>query len=149
MPTKKPRVTVTLDEDMYSTLNAYADSTGQPVSKFIFDVLKGVMPTVQAVTQAYEVSKNINAIAGAELNTALCGVATGVSAANVRAVADLSLAVGYAAMSSDDDQNLGENGRVSGVNPLATNRGVRSNSVRGKKRGGRTLWVASSGEESL
>lgn len=149
MPTKKPRLTVTIDEDMQMALNAYADSTGQPVSKFVFDVLKGLMPTIQAVTQAYEVSKNISVIAGAELNTALCGVATGVSAANVRAVADLSLAVGRASASSDDGQNLGENGKVSGVNPLATNRGVRSNRVRENKRGGRTLWVASSREESL
>jgi hypothetical protein len=147
MPTKKPRITITLDEEAYSAVSAYSAVTGQPISKFYSELTAGVLPTIRAVTQAYEVSKNINAMAGAELNTAMAGVATGVGAAKVRAVSDLSLAVAYAAMSPDDDQKSGEKGEVSGVNPLATNRGVRSNSVRGQKRGGRTLWVASSKEE--
>lgn len=47
MPTKKPRVTITLEPRVYKALKAFSDGTGQPMAQFVNEVLNQSLPVLE------------------------------------------------------------------------------------------------------
>lgn len=46
MPTDKPRITVTLEPETYALLRDYASATGQPMARFVSELLDQVRPSM-------------------------------------------------------------------------------------------------------
>lgn len=57
MPTKKPRITVSLDRDVYRVLLAFSEVSGQPMSQFISRVMAENSPTLEKLTVLLQSAK--------------------------------------------------------------------------------------------
>lgn len=54
MPTAKPRVNITLDQDTYDTLKSFSEATGQSMSSVLGDMAKEAVPMLQRAVQLAE-----------------------------------------------------------------------------------------------
>lgn len=54
MATTKPRITVTLTERQHAVLKSISDSSGQPMSQFISEILEPSMPTLERMAAAFQ-----------------------------------------------------------------------------------------------
>lgn len=54
MATTKPRITITLTERQHAVLKSISDSSGQPMSKFISEILEPSMPTLERMAAAFQ-----------------------------------------------------------------------------------------------
>ena len=54
MATSKPRITVTLDDQSYRVLKAISDCSGQPMSKFVAELLDGARPTLERMAVTFQ-----------------------------------------------------------------------------------------------
>lgn len=57
MPTKKPRVYVTLSPEAHHALTRFADVSGVAASQFIRSIVDDSIPVIEAMTKAYEMAK--------------------------------------------------------------------------------------------
>ena len=54
MATGKPRITITLDEANYRVLKAISECSGQPMSKFVAELLDGARPTLERMAVTFQ-----------------------------------------------------------------------------------------------
>lgn len=54
MATAKPRITVTLTDEQYAVLRRMSDSSGQPMSGFITDLLQSALPTLERMSGTFQ-----------------------------------------------------------------------------------------------
>jgi len=54
MTTAKPRITVTLTDEQYAVLRRMSDSSGQPMSGFITDLLQSALPTLERMSGTFQ-----------------------------------------------------------------------------------------------
>lgn len=52
MATKKPRLTITMDEDVYATVREFVEVTNGSISGLISDCLRAALPQLQLVSSA-------------------------------------------------------------------------------------------------
>ncbi len=54
MATTKPRITITLTERQYAVLRKMSDSSGQPMSGFITDLIEAALPTMEKMSGTFQ-----------------------------------------------------------------------------------------------
>lgn len=54
MATTKPRITITLTERQYAVLRKMSDSSGQPMSGFITDLIEAALPTMEKISGTFQ-----------------------------------------------------------------------------------------------
>lgn len=54
MATTKPRITITLTDRQYSVLRKMSDSSGQPMSGFITDLIESALPTMEKMSGTFQ-----------------------------------------------------------------------------------------------
>lgn len=54
MATTKPRITVTLSQHQHAVLRSISESSGQPMSQFISEILDASLPTLERMAVAFE-----------------------------------------------------------------------------------------------
>ena len=57
MPTIKPRITVTLKEHTHAVLKTISESSGQPISTFIAEMLDSAIPTLERMAVTFKTIK--------------------------------------------------------------------------------------------
>lgn len=60
MPTKKPRITVTLTDEQYKVLRSISDASGQPMSGYISDLIEAALPTAKKVAVTMQQIRGYN-----------------------------------------------------------------------------------------
>lgn len=148
MPTKKPRINITVEQSVYDALNAYSSVSEQSMSKIIADMLEQLLPVFQSLTQAIDVAKKIESHAKADmlnslesvvvdsenLYSGLIGNVQGV-VVSARHAQGATAPQGVEGCGGDD---LGQS------NPPLTNRGVRSQNRGKSSQNSPSLWLAAS-----
>lgn len=54
MPTKKPRINVTLNQRCYDIIKSISESSGQPMSGFIAEMLEAAIPTIERMAVTFQ-----------------------------------------------------------------------------------------------
>lgn len=54
MATTKPRITITLTQRQYEVLKSISDTSGQPMSTFVTELLELTMPTVERMAVSFQ-----------------------------------------------------------------------------------------------
>lgn len=71
MATQKPRITVTLEQDVYDTIRGLSDAQGCTMSGLISEFLSMVNPVQQRVLQAVKKAQSLNAESKADMVASL------------------------------------------------------------------------------
>ena len=58
MPTKKPRITITITDEQYAVLQDLSNVTGQSMSAAVVDLLETALPVLSRVAAVLEAAKN-------------------------------------------------------------------------------------------
>jgi len=58
MPTKKPRINVTLDQRCYDILKSISATSGKPMSGFVAEMLEAATPTLERMAVTFQKIKN-------------------------------------------------------------------------------------------
>ena len=54
MPTKKPRIAITLPQPTFDILNSISKTSGRPMSAFVADLLEGAKPTLERMAVTFQ-----------------------------------------------------------------------------------------------
>lgn len=54
MPTKKPRILITLEQRSYDVLKSISETSGRPMSSFVSELLEGAMPTLERMAVTFQ-----------------------------------------------------------------------------------------------
>jgi hypothetical protein len=147
MPTKKPRINITVEQSVYDALNAYSSVSEQSMSKIISDMLGQLLPVFQSLTEAIDVAKKIESHARADMLNSLESVVVDSENLYLGLVGSVQGAVsalhaqGATAPQSVEGcggDDLGQS------NPPFTNRGVRSKNRGKNSQNSPSLWLAAS-----
>jgi len=57
MPTKKPRLNLTLDPELAALLDRFAEVTGSSKASFVVSMLREAMPVMEGTIQAVEIAR--------------------------------------------------------------------------------------------
>lgn len=71
MATQKPRITVTLDRDVYDTIRALSEAQGMTMSGLVSEFLTMVNPVQQRVLQAVKKAQSLNVESKADMVASL------------------------------------------------------------------------------
>lgn len=58
MPTKKPRLNITLEQRSYDVIKSISETSGRPMSSFVSELLEGAMPTLERMAVTFQKIKN-------------------------------------------------------------------------------------------
>lgn len=67
MPTKRPRINVTISPELDTALQAFREASGMAPSSLISQLLSETVPVVLAMTEAYKLAKKSPAAAAARM----------------------------------------------------------------------------------
>lgn len=73
MPTAKPRIAITLPDDLYAAINALADELEKPASKVVAQLLQEMQPHIEGLTQLHRFGREGNKVAAKRALTNLVG----------------------------------------------------------------------------
>lgn len=71
MPTKKPRITITLTERQHEVLQSISSSSGQPMAGIVTEVLEEIMPIFEKMAVTFQHLKNAKNLEKAKFTQAL------------------------------------------------------------------------------
>ena len=60
MPTKKPRVNVTLEPEVYQALKEFQQATNSSISSFIASIVQEALPAIRGLTKAAKLAHKNN-----------------------------------------------------------------------------------------
>lgn len=146
MPTKKPRINITVEQPVYDALNAYSSVSEQSMSKIISDMLEQLLPVFQSLTEAIDVAKKIESHAKADMLNSLESVVVDSENLYLGLVGSVQDAVSALhAQGATAPQGVeGCGGDLGQFNPPLTNRGVRSENRGENSQNSPSLWLAAS-----
>lgn len=132
MPTSKPRVQVTLSQDVYDSIKRYSDVSGMSMSGFISKVLEQATPSLNALIEVVEISNRMSSEARESFLSGASDVEGDIGSI-FRKISGLR----------DDFKD-----DVESSNPLAINKGVRfsKNSSTKTSKNNKNIYLASSSE---
>ena len=137
MATKKPRVQVTLDRDVYDVIKAHAFLTGSTMSGFISEAMGQAAPSLAALNKVLKMADSLSEEAKAAFMNDLA-LAGADCAHLMREFSPSETAIARVAPAAGDAVS-------DGVSPLAINKGVRFSDQRRvlAKNGSKNIYLAS------
>lgn len=54
MATKNPRITITLNPNVYRVLQSISETSGQPMSSFVVEMIEGALPTIERMAATFQ-----------------------------------------------------------------------------------------------
>lgn len=80
MPTTKPRLAVTLEQEEYDLIKRYADNEGISAANVVLTAVKTILPGLQAAVEMQEVAKELDAKQKAEMTAQIEAISDTINA---------------------------------------------------------------------
>ncbi len=144
MPTKKPRVTIVMQDFAHDAVLDYASASGRSVSSILSDLISSMSSNFRLAAEMERLAARVKS----DSQSVVVSSSVHSNANDLQEMAILGLDAVQEVSKSLSEQCtvFVQNASSEGVNPLAINKGVRS--TKEQRKGGKTtkksLWLASS-----
>lgn len=139
MATTKPRITVTLTERQHEVLRTISDCGGQPMSRFISELLELSLPSLERMAATFQKIKRVHDSQRNSIIEAIDDAQTALEPIALDAIGQLDLFLAKMESACDATETdalsierAGSDGALARSTP-ATNRGVTPSQVKGRK----------------
>lgn len=127
MPTKKPRILITLPQRSYDILKSISDTSGRPMSSFVAELLDGAMPTLERMAVTFQKIKQAQDLERSSFLAAVDDAQAVIEPAVMAAIGQFDLFMGKidAAADGSGRRPTAKAAKSSAASPIPrTNRGV-------------------------